>query len=274
MAELLRRLCAATLADRLRRRLTPVTDTALRRSALVVAPHQDDEVLGCGGTILRKRDLRAPVTLVFLTDGATSHARLMPPAAMRARRRDEALAAADRLGIAPARVHFLDAPNRELAAHAGPAAARLAEILAEAVPAEVYTPWSGEPPVDHAAAHAVTVDALARWGRPALLHEYPVWLWQEWPWCRPVHYQASGRRARWAARLAAARALDDFRTGVNVVPVLPRKREALAAHRSQVERLVDDPAWGVLGDVAGGEFLARLLGPWEVFKTTAPAAEG
>lgn len=274
MAEILRRLCAAALADRLHGRLTPVTDSALRRPAVVVAPHQDDEVLGCGGTILRKRDLRAPVTLVFLTDGATSHAAIVPPEEMRLRRREEALDAASRLGIGPAQVHFLDAPNRELAAHADAAAARLAEILADAAPAEVYTPWSGEPPADHAAAHAVTVDALARWGRPAVLHEYPVWLWQEWPWCRPEHYQLGGRRARWAARLAAARAVDGFRTGVNVVPVLARKREALAAHRSQVERLVDDPAWGVLGDVAGGEFLRRLLGPWEVFKTTAPPAEG
>ncbi|HPF35744.1 MAG TPA: PIG-L family deacetylase [Candidatus Krumholzibacteria bacterium] len=268
MADLLRRWIAGSLEDRLRSRLTSATDTALRRPAVVIAPHQDDEVLGCGGTILRKRDLGAPVTLVFLTDGGTSHRNLMPSEEMRPLRRAEALEAAARLGVPADRVHFLDIPNRELTAGVDAAAAGLAPILAAAAPAEIYTPWAGEPPPDHAAAYRATVKALALWGGAADLHEYAVWFWQEWPWCRAEHYQPAGRRARWAARLRGLRAGDAFRTGVNVEPVLARKRHALAAHRSQNERLIDDPAWGVLADVAGGEFLARLLGPWEIFKTT------
>lgn len=273
MPELLRRLAAAALERRLRSRLREPSAASLAASALVVAPHQDDEVLGCGGTILRKRDLGAPVTLVFLTDGATSHVRLMPPQRMRELRREEALAAAARLGVAADAVHFLDLPNRELSGHVETAAARLTELLDAAAPAEVYTPWAGEPPPDHAAAHAATAAALARHGRPVVLHEYAVWFWQEWPWCRPEHYQAAGRVERWAARRALLGAVDGFRTGVDVRGVLERKRSALAAHRSQTERLVDDPAWGVLADVAGGRFLARLLGPTEIFKTTSPSAE-
>ena len=107
----------------------------------------------------------------------------------------------------------------------------------------------------------------------ATLLEYPVWLWQQWPWCRPEHYQPGGRLDRWRLQWRAARALDGFRTAVDVADVLDAKRAALAAHRSQTERLIDDPAWGVLADVADGEFLERLLVPTEIFKATPPAAD-
>ena len=43
--------------------------TSQRAPAIVFAPHPDDETLGCGGTILKKRSLGAPVEVVFLTDG-------------------------------------------------------------------------------------------------------------------------------------------------------------------------------------------------------------
>ena len=45
-------------------------DDELSRSTLVVAPHPDDDVLGCGGTIARKRSLGVDVAVVVLTDGA------------------------------------------------------------------------------------------------------------------------------------------------------------------------------------------------------------
>jgi len=39
------------------------------QNVLVLAPHQDDEVLGCGGTILKYLEQKAKVTVVYLTDG-------------------------------------------------------------------------------------------------------------------------------------------------------------------------------------------------------------
>lgn len=40
------------------------------KKVLVLAPHQDDEVLGCGGTLCRLSQLGCSVQLLFLTDGA------------------------------------------------------------------------------------------------------------------------------------------------------------------------------------------------------------
>src|SRR5438034_31306 len=39
------------------------------RRGLVLAPHPDDEVLGCGGTIARKVRQGTHVSIAFLTDG-------------------------------------------------------------------------------------------------------------------------------------------------------------------------------------------------------------
>src|ERR1700733_997679 len=43
------------------------------RKILVVAPHPDDESLGCGGLISLSAQAGSSVYIVFVTDGAASH---------------------------------------------------------------------------------------------------------------------------------------------------------------------------------------------------------
>ena len=50
-----------------------LTDVVATRSALVLAPHPDDETIGCGATILRKVAAGTPVTVFVATDGRHSH---------------------------------------------------------------------------------------------------------------------------------------------------------------------------------------------------------
>src|SRR5690349_19075047 len=53
-------------------RAEDVTSQAAARSCLVLAPHPDDETLGCGATIMRKRAAGTPVHVVIATDGRHS----------------------------------------------------------------------------------------------------------------------------------------------------------------------------------------------------------
>ena len=85
--------------------------------ALVFAPHQDDEVLGCGGTILSKIAAGADVRCVFLTDGSASHRGLLARDELVALRRREALAAGGILGLAADRITFLGLPDGDLERH-------------------------------------------------------------------------------------------------------------------------------------------------------------
>jgi LmbE family N-acetylglucosaminyl deacetylase len=66
---------------------------------LVVAPHPDDEVLGCGGTLFRHIASGDAVVVLIVTDGRLSRAQNLQPEAMARARHQEALAAAELLGV-------------------------------------------------------------------------------------------------------------------------------------------------------------------------------
>ncbi|MEO1366074.1 MAG: PIG-L family deacetylase, partial [Acidobacteriota bacterium] len=72
------------------------------RSALVLAPHFDDEVLGCGGLVLELTRSGTPVHVLFLSDGGSDSLGGAGGEEARAAyvetRRREAAAAVERLG--------------------------------------------------------------------------------------------------------------------------------------------------------------------------------
>src|SRR5690606_8940077 len=91
----------------LRARARDFRPDELERPAIVVAPHFDDEVLGCGGTMLRKLAAGARLSIVFMTDGGKSHRHLMPSGELARIRSAEAMAAAAAVGIDPSDVTML-----------------------------------------------------------------------------------------------------------------------------------------------------------------------
>jgi LmbE family N-acetylglucosaminyl deacetylase len=62
-------------------KITPILATeeslpiVIPESIMVLAPHPDDELLACGGTIMKYRELGAKVTIVVATGGAGGYAR-------------------------------------------------------------------------------------------------------------------------------------------------------------------------------------------------------
>jgi len=142
-----------------------------RGPVLVVAPHPDDEILGCGGAIARHAERGDPVHVVLVTRGEAGgegDARL-----------DESRRAAARLAGADAvTVHGLGVPDGRVA-QAGDVAARLGERLAAVHPRVVYAPSPFEMHPDHVASLVALCDALARgdgWheGQPPRLLLYEV----------------------------------------------------------------------------------------------------
>ncbi len=89
---------------------------------LILAPHPDDEVLGCGGIIQKANKMNLPLKIVFLTYGDQNQWSfivyrkrpvIMPKAVqqMGLVRHDEALEAAKSLGISPEQLIFLGYPD-------------------------------------------------------------------------------------------------------------------------------------------------------------------
>jgi LmbE family N-acetylglucosaminyl deacetylase len=216
------------------------------RRTLVLAPHPDDEVLGCGGTIARKRQTGTPVWIAYLTDGRDGVT--ADPATAAALREEEARAAVTGLGVPEDHLFFLRFPNGRLADHLEAARVRIRTLVEELGVEDLFVPYRRDYHPDHAAAWKIGRAFL----RPGMrLYEYPIWYG---PWLV--------RRLRGRARLAALRHLVEVRRAVRVrvAEVLEVKRRALVAYRSQVAGFHEQGAWG-------SEFLAGFLQPYEVFFT-------
>jgi len=199
-----------------------------RTRVVVVAPHPDDDAIGCGGTLARLAGRGARIGVVYVTDGAASHpkSKRFPPSVLRDVREAEACAALRRLGVR-GEPEFLRAPDsglaqletdkrRELVAAV---ARRIARLRANVV----FAPWPRDPHPDHVATAAIVRDALAICGRRPVVYSYPVWL---------------------AVRGAAAEQPRSDEAQPRDIALsaseLARKRAAVMEHRSQIGVLIDD----------------------------------
>ncbi len=116
---------------------------------VVLAPHPDDEVLGCGGLLAAFGDLKARIEVVFLTSGASQAD--SPSAKADRPRSEERIASAGeamrRLGIS--RFHALAGLNGRVSHFDQDLVAELASLLREEVPQLIVLPHPAERHVDH-----------------------------------------------------------------------------------------------------------------------------
>ena len=141
----------------------------------VVAPHPDDELLGCGGTLCKHLDAGDDVSIVFVTSGERTAALSLHAKEQRVSRREaEAAAAAATLGLGPDRLMFLRYPDGGVAA-GRPAATSLAQALQGLAPDLVYVPFPYEAHADHVAAAQLVAGALATVRSVRTISLYEVW---------------------------------------------------------------------------------------------------
>lgn len=241
----------------------------MARPAIVFAPHPDDETLGCGGTIIKKRRRGAAVKVVFMTDGSYSPHDLMSAAELKSIRLNEALAASWLLGVEESDVVFLEFKDGKLSQNLDPAIDRVAEILLKQQSEEIFIPYckDKDPSLDHLATNRIVASALQALGGRATIYEYPIWFWWDfWPWTGT--YTRSRRKTLRLLKNGLVRGfslLRDFGCSVYVGDVLELKRAALDQHKSQMTRLVPDSRWPTLGDLSNGEFLECFFQDREIF---------
>jgi LmbE family N-acetylglucosaminyl deacetylase len=138
------------------------TEKVHAASALVVAPHYDDEVLGCGGLVAQLTAAGAAVRVLFLSDSGGGRT-IEPEVAnardtYRQRRREESARAAEALGIAGS--DHLGLPDGELAERLAEMAARLSRALLTLRPEILLVPSPLEVSRDHRAAFAAVHQLL------------------------------------------------------------------------------------------------------------------
>ena len=210
----------------------------------------------------------ADIRVVIMTDGRASHAKFIDPPTLIRMRHAEAIEAAKRIGLDPAGYSFLDFEDNRLGEHTEQAQQRVAEMLRRFEPEQVFVPHRHDRLPDHVATYEIVASAIHAHNSPTVLLEYPVWLWNMWPWT------TNFPRGR-SLLLGAPQLLRDgaelalgCSTRIDIRPVLQHKLDALAEYRSQMQRQQGEPAWPILSDVAAGSFVECFLTGTEVFRQT------
>src|ERR1700722_15819002 len=91
-------------------------------TALITAPHPDDESLGCGGFIAESCARGRPPVVVVMTDGTASHpsSPTYPAPRLRALRERETSAALSILGLSSESLHFMRLRDSAMPRAGGP----------------------------------------------------------------------------------------------------------------------------------------------------------
>jgi len=119
------------------------------KKVLIIAPHPDDELIGCGGSILLYRERGTPVDLLFLTRGENidldeSVGRKISDVGTL--RQEEAERVASEAGVNPQFLHF---PDGSLCSHQPELRKAVEEAIGEINPGIVFAPSPIEPHPDH-----------------------------------------------------------------------------------------------------------------------------
>ena len=230
----------------------PLSQVDLKQfgKTLIIAPHQDDESLGCGGTIFLLRKLKIPVHVVFVSDGSMSHpnSKSYPAEELIALRETESINALKILGVESSEISFLRLKDSKLPTSEKDDFVNAVNLMQEVIqnfkPEIVFVPWQRDPHPDHRATWQIVDQVRKNTNSPIRKFEYFIWLWEragsnDLPKC--------GECNVWK---------------VNIELAKEHKKQAIAAHISQTTNLINDDPDGFTLSL---EVLAHFDKPFEIF---------
>jgi N-acetylglucosamine malate deacetylase 1 len=209
------------------------------KTAIVFAPHQDDETFGCGGIIALKKARKIPVKVVFLTDGTGRRPEWIKAEEMINIRQQEAIKALKYLGLESSSIDFLSYKDGSLAQLSSQKrkkiVSELAVLIQEFNPGEIYLPHHNDRHLEHEATYELVEEAISISGMEMELLQYPVWmLWQN-----PLYSNLKLKEISRSYRIP-------------ICSVQYQKNQAIASYHSQINTLPPG-------------FLNRFFSPYEIF---------
>ena len=115
------------------------------KKILVLAPHMDDEIIGCGGSIIKHIKAGRDVAVLFFTDGSNLISNKSVADILRDNRKKESEKVMSFLGITP---YYLNIPDRTLSYNAN-ILNEVIEILQKVQPDIIYVPHQNEGDREH-----------------------------------------------------------------------------------------------------------------------------
>lgn len=236
---------------------TEITKDDLKQfgTTVVVAPHEDDESLGCGGTIALLRQMNVPVFVVFVSDGSKSHpnSKKFPAEKLRGLREAEALKALQILGVPKENASFMRLKDTAVPNKTSPgfdaAVGQMLEILTSINPKTILVTWEKDNHPDHRSSWQILHQAVLQLKTQPRVLQYLIWIWE------------LGKQAD----IVQSESVKWFQ--VNIKPVIQIKKKAVEAHASQISRLIDDDPEGF---ILSPEILAHFDYTEELFIESKP----
>lgn len=140
--------------------------------AVVLSPHFDDEVIGCGGTLNKHVQAGESVSVIYLTDGREGDPSCSDKNLVAEARKEEARRATKILGVQD--LVFLDEPETELRA-TDALVGKLGGILNDMKPDLLYIPSFLDNHIDHFEANRILLRLRKRLSFPCNVAAYEVW---------------------------------------------------------------------------------------------------
>ncbi|MBE9189485.1 PIG-L family deacetylase [Gloeocapsopsis crepidinum LEGE 06123] len=228
--------------------LRPAKAIADFGSTLIVAPHPDDESLGCGGAIALLQQLSISVEVLVMSDGTQSHpnSRRYPAPALRDLRESETRTALSILGVNAVTFFRLQdgaVPHRN-ASDFDTAVACLRDYLSSRNFKSLFLPWRYDPHPDHRATWELLTAAIYTANLSVRQIEYLIW---DWDPLQRKDATLPGNVEPWR---------------LDISTVIDLKQQAIAAYRSQTTDLIDDDPEGFR---LTPQMLAHFAHSWELY---------
>jgi LmbE family N-acetylglucosaminyl deacetylase len=217
---------------------------SLGKPILVIAPHPDDETLGCGGLIAQASRAGIEVHTMFVTDGSASHprSRRWPAKVLAKIRMEEAKEALRRLGAENQPRTFLELRDGRMpvpeSCQYRKAVDAAAQIVARSGTRTLVAPWRRDAHTDHRLSWQIGRDAMLSARVAFTMLEYAIWL------------PENGKPSDWPTMGEVDEAMLD------ICDVLELKRHAIEAHQSQLGKIIDDD---LSGFCLSSQTLSRLI---------------
>ena len=218
---------------------------------MIIAPHPDDEVFGCGGLISLARSHGNRVSIVFITNGGAAHSGCcnISPERLGLIRRRTAVRANSILGVDESNLTWLNVPDGEIPDTHHPDFKRLCNLIAQQFlrinPRVVMATHFMDVWPDHVATNHLVQAALAIYGKPVICYYYPSWLLLK-------------TRLRDFLKLSQLKVVC-----VDIDAVVGTKEEAIKCYLSDINSICGKPYCGALP--LG--FVGLLRGQYELFFT-------
>lgn len=146
------------------------------KNVCIVAPHPDDETLGCGGLIQTLCQRGHPPHIIILTGGGKSHFTCcdIDEPSLKNARRNLSSDILSKIGLPADHLHFLDFPDGSISPQLGEIST-LENLMKQLSPRTIFIPHRGEGWRDHLVVREFI--SHIHFTSSPIVYEYCVWVW-------------------------------------------------------------------------------------------------